>query len=389
MSAFEFSAKTRVSFGVDRSAKVADDVRALTGASKAVLVTDPGLVRLGVADQLIKALTDGGIEAHLFSEVQSDPSSTSIDLAAQLLRETGAACVIGLGGGSAMDVAKMASMVAGDRHATEYYALMAHPFVPRQVKSIMIPTTSGTGAEVTSTVVFSTHEKRKVWGWDAELSPDLALLDPTLTTALPPHLTAATALDAIVHAIEAVAGRRTNPMIHALSMEAIRLLSRSLPVALASPSDLSARGELSVGAMLAGMAIEQGGTGIGHCIGHALGTLARVHHGRAVAISLYETYEWNVEGAVAVHADIARALGVQDAGGADEELAYEGARFFRELVETSGVSLSLGEEGLTADDATRFVEIMESEENAPMRNNNCRPSSHEDLKRFAEAILSK
>lgn len=389
MSLFEFSAKTRVSFGVDRSATVADDVRALTGATKAVLVTDPGLVRLGVADQLMKALTDGGIEAHLFSEVQSDPSSTSIDLAAQRLRETGAACVIGLGGGSAMDVAKMASMVAGDRHATEYYALMAHPFVPRQVKSIMIPTTSGTGAEVTSTVVFSTHEKRKVWGWDADLSPDLALLDPTLTTALPPHLTAATALDAIVHAIEAVAGRRTNPMIHALSMEAIRLLSRSLPVALASPSDLSARGELSVGAMLAGMAIEQGGTGIGHCIGHALGTLARVHHGRAVAISLYETYEWNVEGAVAVHADIARALGVQDAGGADEELAYEGARFFRELVETSGVSLSLGEEGLTADDATRFVEIMESEENAPMRNNNCRPSSHEDLKRFAEAILSK
>jgi alcohol dehydrogenase class IV len=389
MSGFDFQTRTKVSYGVGRSKQVAEDVKTLSGDSQVVLVTDPGLVKLGVADQLIRPLKEGGVEVHLYSEVQSDPSSTSIDQASALIREVGATCVIGLGGGSAMDVAKMASMVAGAEHSAEHYALMANPFAPKRVKSIMIPTTSGTGAEVTSTVVFSTTEKRKVWGWDYDLAPNLAVLDPALTVALPPHLTAATGLDAIIHAIEAAAGKRRNPMIHALSMEAIRLLSRSLLRAVDTPEDLGARGNLAVGAMLAGMAIEQGGTGIGHCIGHALGTLAQVHHGRAVAMSLYETYEWNVPGCVEVHADIARALGVADAGQGDEALAYAGAQFFRALVEKSGLRLSLQGEGLTTADVERFVAIMEADENAPMKNNNCRDSAREDLQRFAQAILSK
>ncbi|MCY9692030.1 iron-containing alcohol dehydrogenase [Paenibacillus alginolyticus] len=389
MNGFEFQAKTKVAFGIGRSNQIADDVKALSRTYKVVLVTDPGLVQLGVPEPILRALHDGGIEAHLFSDVQSDPSSTSIDQAAAMIRESGADCVIGLGGGSAMDVAKMAALVAGDVHPAEHYALMAHSFQPKQVKSIMIPTTSGTGAEVTSTVVFSTTEKRKVWGWDADMGPDLAVLDPTLTALLPPHLTAATGLDAIVHAIEAVAGKRSNAMIRALSLEAIRLLGQSLLIAVKEPANLQARGDLSLGAMLAGMAIEQGGTGIAHCIGHALGTLGRVHHGRAVAIALYDTYDWNIEANVPAHADIARALGVIDQGQDDLALAGAGAARFRQLVEASGLQLSLAGEGLSAADADRFAEIMQAEENAPMRNNNCRASSASELQQFAHHILSR
>ncbi|MCY9670446.1 iron-containing alcohol dehydrogenase [Paenibacillus alginolyticus] len=389
MNGFEFQAKTKVAFGIGRSNQIADDVKALSRTYKVVLVTDPGLVQLGVPEPILRALHDGGIEAHLFSDVQSDPSSTSIDQAAAMIRESGADCVIGLGGGSAMDVAKMAALVAGDVHPAEHYALMAHSFQPKQVKSIMIPTTSGTGAEVTSTVVFSTTEKRKVWGWDADMGPDLAVLDPTLTALLPPHLTAATGLDAIVHAIEAVAGKRSNAMIRALGLEAIRLLGQSLLIAVKEPVNLQARGDLSLGAMLAGMAIEQGGTGIAHCIGHALGTLGRVHHGRAVAIALYDTYDWNIEANVPAHADIARALGVIDQGQDDLALAGAGAARFRQLVEASGLQLSLAGEGLSAADADRFAEIMQAEENAPMRNNNCRASSASELQQFAHHILSR
>ncbi|MFD0696590.1 iron-containing alcohol dehydrogenase [Paenibacillus sp. GCM10027628] len=389
MSGFEFQAKTKVVFGIDRSRQIAEDVKALCSATKAVLITDPGLVQLGVAEPILQTLRSGGVEAHLFSEVQSDPSSISIDQAAALIRETGADCVVGLGGGSAMDVAKMAALVAGAGHPAEHYALMANPFQPKRIASIMIPTTSGTGAEVTSTVVFSTKEKRKVWGWDADMAPDLAVLDPMLTAMLPPHLTAATGLDAIVHAIEAVAGKRSNAMIRALSLEAIRLAAQSLLAAVREPGDLKARGDLSLGAMLAGMAIEQGGTGIAHCIGHALGTLGRVHHGRAVAIAQYDVYEWNIEANVLIHADIARALGVIDQGQGDLALAQAGAVKFRELVEASGIKLSLSGEGLSTADAERFAEIMQAEENAPMRNNNCRSSSIGELQQFALTILSR
>jgi alcohol dehydrogenase class IV len=389
MNGFEFEAKTKVAFGIGRSKQIADDVKALSKVLKVVLITDPGLVHLGVPEPLLQALYDGGIEAHLFSDVQSDPSSTSIDEAAAMIRKSGADCVIGLGGGSAMDVAKMAALVAGADHPAEHYALMAHPFQLKRVKSIMIPTTSGTGAEVTSTVVFSTTEKRKVWGWSADMGPDLAVLDPTLTVALPPHLTAATGLDAIVHAIEAVAGKRSNTMIRALSLEAIRLLGQSLLTAVKEPANLQARGNLSLGAMLAGMAIEQGGTGIAHCIGHALGTLGRVHHGRAVAIALYDTYDWNIEANVPAHADIACALGVIVQGQDDFALAQAGAARFRELVEASGMQLSLAGEGLRLADADRFADIMQAEENAPMRNNNCRTSSTSELRQFAHDILSR
>lgn len=389
MNGFDFRARTKISFGIGRSRQVAEDVKSISGDNKVVLVTDPGLVKAGLADEIVSSLKNGGVAVHLFHEVQSDPTSSSIDQAVEVIQSSGARCVIGLGGGSAMDVAKLAAMVAGAEHPAEHYALMANPFAPKKIKSIMIPTTSGTGAEVTSTVVFSTAEKRKVWGWDEELAPELAILDPTLTVALPPHLTAATGLDALVHAIEAAAGQRRNSMIHALSMQAIRLLSQHLLKAIHSPNDLEARANLSIGAMLAGMAIEQGGTGIAHCIGHALGTLGRIHHGRAVAIALHAAYEWNAKAGVSVHADIARVLGVKDRGQSEEAFAYEGAEAFVRLVEASGLNLSLHSDGLSLADADNFVQVMQSVENAPMRQNNCRESSVEDLQRFAHTILSR
>ncbi|WP_256760958.1 iron-containing alcohol dehydrogenase [Cohnella sp. WQ 127256] len=388
MSEFDFQTKTRVAYGIGRSKQIGEDVKALSGGTHAVLVTDPGLVKVGVADEIASALRGQGVEVTIFSDVQSDPSSVSIDEAASVIRESNTRCVIGLGGGSAMDVAKLAALVAGANHPTEHYALMANPFEPKQIKTIMIPTTSGTGAEVTSTVVFSNREKRKVWGWDYDLAPDLALLDPTLTVALPPHLTAATGLDALIHALEAVAGKRGNAIIQAVGLQAIRMISGSLMQVIENPQNLEARGQLSIGSMFGGMAIEQGGTGIAHCMGHALGTLARIHHGRAVAISLYHAYEWNIEGNEAIHAEIARAMGaVHTTSTSVEDQAHAGAQFYRKLVEDSGMLLSLAADGLTLSNVDRLAETAASTENAPMRNNNCRYAADEDLNRLAKLIL--
>lgn len=388
MSAFDFQARTRVAYGIGRSKQIAVDVKSISGGSHAVLITDPGLVKVGVADEIISSLRAQDVEVTLFSDVQSDPTSASIDEAAAVIRESNTRCVIGLGGGSAMDVAKLATQVAGAEYSSEHYALMANPFVPRQVKTIMIPTTSGTGAEMTSTVVFSNKEKRKVWGWDYDMAPDLAVLDPMLTVALPPHLTAATGLDALIHSLEAVAGKRRHAMIQAVGLQGIRMISDSVLQAIRNPQDLEARGKLMIGSMLGGMAIEQGGTGIAHCVGHALGTMARVHHGRAVAIALYHTYEWNIEGNESIYAEIARAMGATEMlSSSNVTQAHAGAAFYRKLVEESGLQLSLAGEGLTVADATQLAETMASTENSPMRGNNCRYAENEDLARFAKLVL--
>lgn len=385
---FEFSPKTRVAYGIGRYLQVGNDVKSLSGDSKAVLVTDPGVIGVGLADLVLKALKEESIETRLFSNVQSDPSADSIDEAAEVIREFGAACVIGLGGGSAMDVAKMAALVAGGEQPAMHYALMANPFPIKKIKTIMLPTTSGTGAEVTSTVVFSTPAKRKVWGWDPYMAPELAILEPKFTKALPEFLTAATTLDALVHAIEACTGKRSNPFIEALSLQAVQLISENFEKVLETPGDLEARGNLALAATLAGMAIEQGGTGIAHCIGHALGTIGRIHHGRAVAIALNDTYAWNAEEAVSIHAKIAKAMGVDEPGLTKKELALAGAAEYTRLVKVSGLKLSLEEDGLTKENMDQLVQTMQSEENAPMLNNNCRFASEEDLQQFATNILA-
>lgn len=375
-------------YGFERYLQVGQDVKMLSGDTRVVLITDHGVLNSGLASLIISALKKEQIEVTVFSDIKSEPTSASIDEAARVIREFRAQCVIGLGGGSAMDVAKMAALMASGEQGAMHYALMANPFPQKRVKSIMIPTTSGTGAEVTSTVVFSDEQQRKVWGWDEKIAPELAIIDPTFTLALPRMLTAATTLDALVHAIEACAGKRSNPLIEAFSLQSIQLIRENFETVLQVPNDVEARGKLALAATLAGMAIENGGTGLAHCIGHALGTIGSIHHGRAVAISLNAVYEWNVEAAVDIHAKIAQSLGVNDQGLSKKELALAGAREFNRLIAISGLKQSLEDDGLSLADVDRFVETMLSPENEPMRLNNCRLASENDLRQFAEQILS-
>lgn len=388
LSDFEFMLKTKVAYGIDRYLKIGKDIKELTDENRAVLITDSGVIKAGLAEIVLSALKDQDINIQVFSDIQSDPTASSIDNAAELIRTYNAKCVIALGGGSVMDVAKMASLVASGNKPAMHYALMANPFPEKKIKSIMLPTTSGTGAEVTSTVVFSTKEKRKVWSWDAAMAPDLAILEPRFTVGLPRQIKVATNLDALIHAIEACTGKRSNPYIKALSMEAIKLISENFEKTLSDSTDLEAHGKLAIAATLAGMAIEQGGTGIAHCIGHALGTLNRVHHGRAVAIAMVATYKWNMEESINLHAKVAKALGAEGERLTPEELAFAGYNELRRLVDFGGIQLSLSEEGLSINDVDQFVEIMLSEENKPMRLNNCRFPSEEDLRHFALKILS-
>jgi alcohol dehydrogenase class IV len=386
-SSFYFGPIATVAFGLDRVEKLAGDVNGLVGEGAPVLlISDPGIAALGDrAEGILKA---GGHRIARFQDIRSDPLSRQIDAAAEAARKHGAKLVIGLGGGSALDVAKMAAAIAPSSQPAEHYALAVNPLPASSLRKICIPTTSGTGSETTKVSVFTNAKGEKVWAWGSNLSADLALLDPRLTVGLPAHLTAATGIDALVHAIEACTIRRANPMNDAVCLQAIRMIVEHLPRAVSTPDDLDARGYVQIAASAAGIAIDNSGTGIAHALGHALGALGHVHHGRAVGLALRAALAWNAEAAPARHAGVATALGVPSEGRKQADVLAELAPRFDSFVRSTGLAVSLAKDGLGKKDCERLAALMMAPENRAMRDSNCRPITAADALMLSQAVLS-
>ncbi len=384
---FTFGPTAKVAFGVDRLEKLANDATALAAAgAKVLLISDPGVAALG--DRAEAILTKGGHKVTRFQDIRSDPLSRQIDAAAALARKHGAVLVVGLGGGSTLDVSKMAAAIATADKPAEHYSLAVNPLPAKSLRKICIPTTSGTGSETTKVSVFTNAKDEKVWGWGEALSADLALLDPRLTVGLPAHLTAATGIDALVHAIEACTIRRANPMRWGVAWRAIRLFGGHVRRAVAAPDDLDARGHVQIAASLAGIAIDNSGTGIAHALGHALGALGHVHHGRAVGLSLRAALAWNAEAAPERHAVVATAMGVPSEGRKPADVLKELGPHFDAFIRSVGLPVSLAKDGLAPKDSERLAALTMAPENKSMRYSNCRPITATHALTLSQAVLS-
>lgn len=385
---FTYTGGTRVAYGPGRLGGLGADVAALAGAGARVLiVSDPGVVAAGLVARARAVLEAAGHAVAVFSEVRGEPLIGSVDAAAALARGCGA--VVGIGGGSAMDVAKFAAAVAGADMPARHYALCANPLPSRHPAIVLVPTTSGTGSETTRTAVFTGEDGKKLWAWGDELRAGLALLDPTLTVGLPAPVTAATGIDALVHAIEAVTVKGSSPVARAYGLEAVRLAAGNLDRAVAQPSEVGARGAMQVAAALAGMAIDEAGTGVAHALGHALGSLAKVHHGRAVGLCLRVALPGNVAAAPAAHALVARAMGLEDrAGEGAAALAARLPAAYDALVRRVGLPVALADTGLGARDAGRLAQAALWPENRPMVARNARELTPADLEALAAAVLT-
>ncbi len=387
LSSFYFGPVATVAFGVDRVEKLAGDVNGLAGEGAPVLlISDPGIVTLG--DRVEGILGAGGHRVARFQDIRSDPLGSQIDAAAQAARRHGAKLVVGLGGGSALDVSKMAAAIAPSDQPVEHYALAVNPLPANSLHKICIPTTSGTGSETTKVSVFTNAKSEKVWAWGSSLSANLALLDPRLTVGLPAHLTAATGIDALVHAIEACTIRRANPMNDAVCLQAIRLIVEHLPRAISTPGDLDARGYVQIAAATAGIAIDNSGTGVAHALGHALGALGHVHHGRAVGLALRAALAWNAEAAPARHARVAAALGVPSEGRKQSEILADLAERFDSFIRSTGLAVALAKDGLGMKDSESLAALTMAPENKAMRDSNCRPVTAADALDLSRAMLS-
>lgn len=272
------------------------------------LVTDPGLVQAGVVAPVVDALREAGAQVTVFAEVQADPPTEVVLATVAVARESGAELVLGLGGGSSLDTAKLVALLAATPQplaAIYGIGLAQGPRLPL----IQVPTTAGTGSEVTPIAIVTTPEQEKKGVVSPLLYPDLALLDAELTTGLPPAVTAMTGIDAMVHAIEAYTSKlHKNPVSDALAKEALHLLYVNLPRVLANGQDLAARSAMLAGSMMAGMAFANAPVGAVHALAYPLGGHFHVPHGLSNALVLSPVLEYNLPNAETSYAELASVL---------------------------------------------------------------------------------
>ncbi|QEW21937.1 1,3-propanediol dehydrogenase [Marinibacterium anthonyi] len=297
--------------GAARMGQILSTMAFAAPGAPVLVVTDPGIMSLGLADAALADLRASGFAVTLFDTVEPDPKATTVLKAADTARAIGAACVLGFGGGSSMDVAKVVSLVAGsDQPLDEMYGVgLARG---TRLPLVLVPTTAGTGSEVTMVSILTTgtsdtgtSEKKGVVS--PILLPDIALLDADLTLGLPPAITAATGVDAMVHAIEAYTSTspNNNPLSRMLALQALDLLAANIREAVFNGSNADARSNMLLGSMLAGQAFANSPVAAVHALAYPVGSLFHVPHGLSNALVLPEVMRFNAPACGPAYADLA------------------------------------------------------------------------------------
>jgi alcohol dehydrogenase class IV len=356
------------------------------GVTRAIVVCDPGIAASGFADQALAALRAEGLAASVFDQVQADPPVPVVRQAVEAARAFQADGVVGLGGGSSMDTAKLVALLArSDQSIEELYGNdMARG---RRLPLIQVPTTAGTGSEVTwiSVVTNEANEKKAIYS--TQLLPDIALLDAGLTLGMPPRVTAATGLDAMVHAIEAYTSRtRKNLVSDALAVKALSLLGGNLRRVVADGADRVARAAMLEGSMLAGMAFVNSSVAAVHALSYPLGARFHVPHGHSNALVMGPVFRFNIPAARQHYAELAAHL-LPGSTFADAQQAAEA--FVTELeamVASVGLETRLSQLGVTEADlpgmATEVTEGLQR-----LLATNPRPMTFDEVVQLYRAVL--
>lgn len=345
-----------------------------------LIIADAGMLDTGLIDRLEQALP-AGREVTRFVCPPGEPTLETVNAAAGEARRRPGAVTVGLGGGSALDCAKLVASLSATALPAEDLTLGRHVPPPRG-PSVMIPTTSGTGSEVTHTAIVSDAAGHKLWAWAPDMAPDAVILDPDLSMSVPPAMIIGTGLDAFVHGLEAVTGQGRDAFTELYGLAAIRHARSALAPYRRDPRDRHAAGHMQLAATLAGLAINTGGTGIAHTIGHALGSLYHVPHGIAVALGLQASLEWSIAADPARYATVAPAFGVPD----DEPRALAGA--FDEWLDALDFPTAARPALPSTLDTGALAREMANPANQPMRRNNARPATEADLDRLAERVTA-
>jgi len=384
MQAFPYRTVPEIVFGPGAAAGIGEWIGQRHEARRVLLVTDPGLYRLGVIEPVVASLRGAGREVDIFHDVEADPTEACVLAAIERARAGDAGIVVGCGGGSPMDVAKLAAAFARNGQALQD-AYGVGRFTGTRLPLAMIPTTAGTGSEVTPIAIVTTGGQSKAGIVSPALYGDVAVLDPLLTLGLPPAITAATGIDAMVHALEAYTGvRMKNPLSDCAAREALRLLGGAITTAFGRGDDVAARGRMLLGSMLAGQAFANSPVGGVHALAYPVGSLFHVPHGVSNALMLGPVLRHNLDAACAHYAELADIL-VPGQGGSEEARARGLLAYFESLSARMSVPTRLSAFGVAEADIAMLAESAMTQQRLLV--NNPRPIGAADAERLYREAL--
>jgi alcohol dehydrogenase class IV len=377
MSLSSFSFPTPIRFGPGARKEVAAHLRE-RGLARPLIVTDRALAALPVLAEFRSHLQ--GLEVAVFGGVFGNPTGSQVMAGAQAYRAHGADCVIGFGGGAALDVAKVVGLAATHEGDILEYA-WDHPQVRAIGESlpyfVALPTTSGTGSEVGRSSVISedaTHLKRVIFS--PKVLARQVFADPELTLALPAHVTAATGMDALTHNIESYLSPAYHPLCDGIALEGTRIAARSLVRAVREPHNLEARGDMMMASMMGAIAFQKD-LGAVHSCAHALGAVCDMHHGLANALMIETVLAWNLEAAPDKFEELAHVCRVSGGGPGL-------VRWLGHLKQQIGITGTLGSHGVTREQIPRLVEVASAD---ICHQTNPRPVTPADFERLFAAAL--
>jgi alcohol dehydrogenase len=351
-----------------------------TAVERVLLISDAGLAAIGLVDQMAGTLSSEGWQVATFTQVQSNPTVRDVEATVAQAREMDAQALVALGGGSVIDVGKAAGLLLTNDGSYTDYQFGGKPITRPILPLIAVPTTAGTGSEMTKVTVIEdeeTHFKKGV------LSPHLfaraAVLDPALTLSLPPNLTAATGVDVVGHALEAYVGRRANPITDALALDALRRAYQHLPRATHQGDDLSARQQLMLASAMAGLAFDQSGLGIIHSVAGPVAGHYGLHHGLCIGLLLPQGLDYNLPVLGEKRSALLEALGMPTIA-SDEDVVARVKAWMVDL----GLPLTLSELDISDPDLPAMAKEAARMVLLP---NNPRPATAQDCQRLLEGIL--
>jgi alcohol dehydrogenase len=353
---FSFTGAKKVIFGNGSLHGLAGHIKDLN-AKNPLVVIDKNLAQAGFQERVASLLIPEGMKYTIFNRVEPEPRIELADEGAAVAIKNKCDIVIGIGGGSAMDVAKaIAVLVTNKGSAVDYLGLnkVSRPSLPK----IMIPTTAGTGSEVTFTAVFVRKSLKKKEGMNSPyLYPELALLDPELTLSLPAQPTAQTGIDALCHAVESYTSVNASPMSELFSLEAIALIAENLRTCVHDGKNLHARENMLLGSLYAGLGLANAGVTAVHSLSYPLGGRYGIGHGLANTVMLPAVMAFNLPAALDKFADIAEAMGECTDGLPAREAAYLALEAVEALIEDCGIHTSLEELGIKKKDFPALADI--------------------------------
>ncbi len=380
MSTYRFSFPTPIHFGAGVRNQVAAHLKA-QGFSKPMLITDRGVAALPMHKEIMNHLQSSGLKATSFSEIWGNPVKSQVTAGVKAFKESGADCIVGLGGGAALDVAKAIALMAthsGDLFDYEDEKPGARPIDGPIPYWIALPTTSGTGSEVGRSSVVSddqTHIKKIIFS--PKLLAKAVFADPELTLDLPAKITAATGMDALTHCVEAYLAKGYHPICDGIALEGIRLASQSLVKTVTDPKNIEARSSMMMCSMMGAIAFQKG-LGITHSCAHALGTVVDMHHGLANGIMINYALKYNISAVPERFKNMCTTIGLKDPSGESF------IRWLEDLKKATGIQTKLSEAGVKKEMVDALVKVAIADACHPSNPKACTADTFKSV--FMEAI---